>query len=150
MVARSQEVIRKQVGLIVSYLRLGHLSNDDALATCSPGYRPLDWSPSSRSPYDVPSDYRPHPATMPRWESEVDRRADRWPRVLVVRLPELLRRLCVVDREIVEQVGRGWASYRHVGRQLRMDDHTVRRKYDAALIWLAEQLWDDDGAVLWD
>ena len=124
-------------------------TDQDAAATASPGWRPIDWEPD-RGPCTAADcaaqhDHSPHPSHTQRWQAEIDGSLDRWPRHLVARLPGLLAQLSPLDQDIVDQVARGYASFRHVGRELGRDDHTIRAHYDAALVWLARGLWDDDG-----
>lgn len=147
--ARDRRTLLEQCATIESFLRDGR-DSDDALATCSPGWRPRDWKPSTGSQFNVDADYRPHPPETPRWQSEIDRAVDRWPRYVVLGVPRAVNALPVLDRLIVRGKTAMGLSFRKVGEMVGVTHPTVRAHYDAALIAVAVAVWDDAGAGRYD
>lgn len=147
--ARDQRTLNEQVMTIVRFLR-DRATDEDALATASRGWRPLDWRPDGgpcqAEDCQTAHDHSPHPRHSQRWQSEIDGRVDRWPLHVVVGVPRALVQLDPLDREIVDWVARCWLSFRHVGRLVGRDDKTVAAHYRAALEAVAKMVWDEDGA----
>jgi hypothetical protein len=132
-------------------------TDEDRAATCSPGWRPRDWSPEARFATSE-QDYRPHPRETPRWQSELDHRLDTigedYPAYLRAVVPRLWRQLSLEQRLILHLHCReGW-SWRRIGRVFDAAGYPslvhhmqVQRAHEQALLWLTERVWDATGAV---
>lgn len=145
---RSEAKTREHIAMVVDFLLDGR-TDDDALATCSPGWRPRNWEPNSgpcpAEDCATKHDHSPHPVTTPRWQSEIDGAIDRWPRYLRIGVPQAINRLPVLDRLIVRGRTSMGMSFRKVGEMVDRDHHTVQRHYGAALEFVEGQVWDAEG-----
>ncbi len=150
---RDRRTLLEQIQMIESFLSDGR-TDEDALATCSRGWRPRDWKPGegpcSADNCKAEHDHSPHPRETPRWQAEIDRSVDRWPRYVVLGVP---RAINGIESAPLRRIVRGRAcmgqSFRELGRQEGLTHPTVRARYDSALIELASQVWDDEGQPIW-
>lgn len=149
---RDQRQLAEQISVVIDFLSDGR-DTDDALATCSPGWRPRNWRPSegpcTAKDCKAEHDHSPHPRESPKWQSEIDRAVDRWPRYVVLGVPRAVNALPVMDRLIVRGKTAMGLSFRKVGEMVGLTHPTVRAHYDAALIAVAEAVWSDSGEPIW-
>lgn len=149
---RDARVLAEQIQMVVDFLSDGR-SDDDALATCSRGWRPLDWKPDAgpcvTTDCKATHDHSPHPRATPRWQSEVDRAVDRWPRYVVLGVPIALSQMPARDRRIVYGRTMMGLSFRKLAEQEGITHPTARVIYDNALISICAEVWTDGGEPRW-
>lgn len=155
---RDPRTLLAQIATIESFLSDGR-TDEDALATCAPGWRPHDWRPDEGTQYEVDPEYRPHPPETPRYQSEIDRAVDRWPRHVVLGVPRAINAMPLLDRLIVRGVlslgiGRTARATRltnwvKVGEFAGCTDKTAKCHYEAALREIATLVWDEEGTPIW-
>lgn len=148
MAVRDRRTLLEQIRIVESFLSDGR-TDEDALATCSRGWRPHDWKPDTGTQYDIAPDWRPHPRETPRWQSEIDGAVDRWPRYVVLGVPKAINAMPASTRRIVRGRTALGQSFRELGRQEYLSHPTVRARYDAALEEIACVVWDDEGGPRW-
>ncbi len=152
-VARDQRQLNEQIRVIVDFLSDGR-TDEDALATCSRGWRPRDWKPGegpcSAENCKAEHDHSPHPRHTGRWQSEVDRCLDRWPRHVVLGVPRAINGMPLLDRLVVRgRTSMNILSWVKLGDFAGCSDKTARAHYDAALVRIAELVWTDEGEPIW-
>ncbi len=149
---RSARDLAAQVRTIESFLSDGR-TDEDAHATCSRGWRPRDWKPDEgpcvAENCKAEHDHSPHPRHTGRWQSEIDRAVDRWPRHVVLGVPKAINAMRPVLRRIVRGRATMGQSFRELGRQELLSHPTVRAWYDTALIDVAVAIWDEEGQPRW-
>lgn len=148
--ARDQRKLNEQIRMIVDFLTDG-LGDEDALATSSRGWRAKNWDPDATGCIrkDCQEDHSPHPRHVGRWQSEIDRSVDRWPRYLALGVPKARNTLEPRDRLIVDGRFRYGLSFRTVAAMVGLTHPTVRVHLDAALTAMARAIWTDEGDPRW-
>lgn len=150
LVKRSQQQLLEQIKTIESFLSDGR-TDEDALATCSRGWRPRSWDPDAGPCVreNCTEDHSPHPRHTGRWQSEIDRAVDRWPRHVVLGVPKAINAMPPTERLIVRGRAVMGLSFRQVGEMVGYYHQRTKAHYDAALEHVARQVWDEDGQPIW-
>lgn len=159
---RDRRTLLEQIRTIESFLSDGR-TDDDALATCSRGWRPVWWDPEkvtcTAADCGAAHDHGVHPRETPRYQSEVDGALARWPRYVVLGVPRALNTLPQLDQDVVRgmlclgigrsALGARLTSWVKVAEYAGCSDKTAKAHYDAALVEIARQVWDENGQPIW-
>ena len=148
---RDARQLAEQIRTIESFLSDGR-TDEDALATCSRGWRPKNWDPEAGPclRQDCTEDHSPHPRHTGRWQSEIDRDVDRWPRYVVLGVPRAVNGMPILDRLVVRgRTAMGIRSWVKLGEFAGCSDKTARAHYDAALVEIARSVWDEESQPIW-
>ncbi len=147
---RDRRTLDEQIRMIESFLSDGR-TDEDALATCSRGWRYLTWDPDAAlcTRKDCTDDPSPHPRHVPRWQAEIDRAVDRWPRYVVLGVPRAINAMPPTERLIVRGRAVMGLSFRQVGEMVGYYHQRTKAHYEAAMEEIACAVWTDGGEPRW-